>query len=1158
MSHHDDYDDDVPFHLPKEPGYEGDIHKGDTEDIVIPPEFEDEPTEPRMSRPPADDDEIARLHASDPPLAGDRPEDDPMFRRPPADPDANTVTMTGASAVDASQFTQDMDVPFRLPKERPDDSDDEPDQPVGNKWMTMPSKRTPSDRTLPGSGGLDPNPDFNDPKATVQNMRPVNQPTVPHQPPARQNARYQRPAAGAIPAAPGPRQAPGAAQKVLPKQSKNRRRSSGVGCFAIFIGLFVTLCGGFTLITAVLGLIAYDRIDDLVDESLARLDQYTNFQSTFIYDRNGEPLFEVFKEGRRTNVDLDDMPQVLLDATIAIEDDSFYSNIGIDVGATTVAFLQYLGASPNEQTPGGSTITQQLVRNVLFDPEYRAERSVQRKVEEILLAIALNARWSKDDVLELYLNEIYYGNLAYGSQAAAQIFFGKNVGDLTLGEAALLAGLPQAPAELDPLNPDPVIQAAVDRRWRQVLGEMVEEGFITEAERDEALRQGLSFANPNIDLRAPHFTVYAQEELEDLMLSLGYNTEQIALGGLKVYTTVDLSMNQAVTQIAAEQINSLAPSQNVSNASVVLLKPLTGEIMAMVGSIDYNNDAIDGRVNVSTRPRQPGSTMKPFTYAGTMELGFTPGDVLWDTQIRIPQFTGPDYVPRNYDGSFHGPMRMRRALANSYNIPAIQAVRYIGVDYLLQMMNRFGVESLGLDASRYGVSLTLGGGEVTLLELTRAYSVFANGGALVESTAILCVLDNENNVLYEYENGCPATVDNNAVTRTSQTVTRTGLGSQILDPRIAFIISDIMADNAARATEMGSNSDLRTDGITTSVKTGTTDDVKDNWTVGYTRNLAVGVWVGNNNGDPMQNTTGLTGAAPIWNRVFRTVYNNPQWMDELRVDGQLQPDQHNPPPGTSNRRICNIRNLYDPATACASTVNEWFLDTPARLPDGNGNMVEQGGQRPAQELVPTQGTYVQLVDPGVYRTVALELNPAIANAIQFNVPAGEEAPPSPRYCRVPVEAVVGTPGAQELLFIAPPAVPADAASAERYAQSNGLAFLPTIDCTGELLTGGAAGPQVVTAFISSPAPNATLSGQTPIIGTADFSPQVAQFYKIEIIGGQWANWTTVEQPGYQPVVNGQLLLLPQLPSGSYRIRLVVIGLDGGAIQQPYEIPVNVP
>ena len=1120
---------------------EPNIHKDDTEEIYV-GEIIDDDNQPTVPREPS----TAELRASDPPLERKAPEDESILYQ--IDHNAETLV--------ENQHARDTDVPFDLPIE-PDSDGNAPDEveAVGNKWVTMPNQPIPGEATLPGSGGLDPNPDMTVPHQanTVQSMRPVAAP----QPQPQQHQQFQRPADQArrpqmIPPAPQP-----SADRSVPNRQalppKTRRRKKNFGCVAIFLGIFLTLCGGVTLISLVLGAWAYAQVGDLLNEKLEGFDRYQTFQSTFIFDRNGEPLYEVFNEGRRTNVGLDDMPQYLIDATIAIEDDSFYDNIGIDIGATFIALMQYAGASPDENTPGGSTITQQLVRNVLFDPEYRAERSAQRKAEEIMLSIALTTRESKDDILELYLNEIYYGNLAYGAQAASQIFFGKDVGALTLGEAALLAGLPQAPAELDPLSPDPDVQAAVYRRWQQVLTEMMEEGYITQAERDAAIAEGLRFAPADIDLRAPHFTVFAQRELEDLMLELGYSPEDIARGGLQVYTTVDLRTNDMAQQIAAEQVAGIPASQNVSNGAVIVIKPLTGEIIAMVGSIDYNNDAIDGRVNVTNRPRQPGSTMKPFTYASAIELGFSPGDVIWDTAVSIPIPGQPDYVPGNYDRGVHGPMLMRYALANSYNIPAVQVMRYVGVDYLLAVMERFGVETLGRDSSRYGISLTLGGGEVTLLELSRAYAVFANQGSLVDTTSILCVMDGENNIIYEYENGCPP-----AGTHTPQTVSRTGFGQQVLDPRVAYLITDILNDNNARSTEMGSNSQLLTPGIDTSVKTGTTNDYKDNWTIGYTRNLVVGVWVGNNNGDPMINTSGLTGAAPIWNRVVNGIYSTPNLLDEFYVDGQLLPDKPAAPGGMSSRRICNVRIMIDPVTSCPGTVAEWFLDTPASLPDGAGNLVPQQVAQQPQNVIPTSGSYVQLVEPGVYRTVVMPLDAGVASAIQFQVAPGEPVPPPPRYCRVPVELIGSTPGVQELLFIAPPSSPRDAVEAERYAQSRGLAFLPTIDCTPELLTAPSYGPTVVTAVITSPQANQIVSGSVPILGTAQFTPEQALYYKLDIIGGQWVDWTTMQDVAYQSVVNGQLGILPVLPPGSYRIRLVIVGNDGNHLQAPFEVPITVP
>ncbi|MBC8170193.1 MAG: transglycosylase domain-containing protein, partial [Anaerolineae bacterium] len=759
----------------------------------------------------------------------------------------------------------------------------------------------------------------------------------------------------------------------------------------------------------------------------------------------------------------------------------------------------------------------------------------------------------KDEILEMYLNEIYYGNLAYGAEAAAQVFFGKPARELTLGEAALLAGLPQSPAELDPLNPDPVIQQEVENRWRGVLEAMVDEKFITIEQRDEALRQGLRFAeNSNVTFRAPHFTVWVQGQLEDLMTSIGYSPEAIALGGLQVYTTIDLRINDMAQDVVREQVNKLQ-ANNVGNGAVVVLKPATGEVLAMVGSKDYDDDAIDGRVNVTTARRQPGSTMKAFTYAAALERGMTPGDIIWDTRTRIGLPGQEPYEPRNYDGVFHGPMPMRTALANSYNIPAVQTLRYnVGVDYLLSFVQRFGVQSLGNDAGLYGLSLTLGGGDITLMELVRGYTVLASQGQLIQTQSILCVLDNDKNIIYQFENSCPSG------NQTDKTVNRTRAASQVLDPRIAFIISDILRDNVARTPAMNQNSPLYTPGINSAVKTGTTNDVKDNWTVGYTRNVAIGVWVGNSRGEPMVNTSGLTGAAPIWNSLLTRIYADQDLKAEFAYNGQLFNDEFEVPAGTSQRQICNHSSLQDPAQQCPSRRTEWFMDSPAGLPDGNGGFSYPQTGFPPPAGVPTSGDYIIQEEPGVYRVLVQRIPDNIAAMIQIPAQPGSIPPPSPRYCRITVEQSATTPG-EQLLFLAPPPDPGDSAQAENYARSANLAFMPTIQCSPDLINASAGGGGVVvTAFITSPQPGQSIpEGGLPVMGTAQFDPSQAQFYGLAIRGGQFLDWTTIGEIHYNSVVNGQLEFLagpPGLIPGNYELRLVIVGLDGQPVQPPYVVP----
>ena len=958
------------------------------------------------------------------------------------------------------------------------------------------------------------------------------------------------------PPLPGQAHGTGTDPAKLVRKPRRKRRLLGLplGCVWALAGLCLSFCGGLTLLMAGAAMVFLPQVEAEWTARVAEVDNYRSFESTFIYDRHGNVLYEAFGEGRRVHVSYDRIPRTLTLATVAIEDDSFFDNIGIDVGHTALAALNYLRASAGENSPGGSTITQQLVRHIFFDYEKRVQRSVARKAEEILLSIVLTQSKSKEEILEMYFNEIYYGNLAYGVQTAAQTFFGKDVDQLSLGEAAMLAGLPQAPAWLDPLNPDPAVQAAVDERWRQVLGEMVEEGFISQEQARAALKEGLSFAPANVSLAAPHFTVYAQGELERLMTSLGYSPEDITGGGLRVYTTLDQDVNRLAQRAAASQVAQLQ-AKNVSNAAVVVTKPNSGEIIAMVGSVDYNNEAIDGSVNVSTAFRQPGSTIKPFTYSAAMERGLSTIDVLWDTRTQITLPGLPEYTPRNFDNSFHGPMTMRAALANSYNIPAVQTLRKAGVDYLLSFLRRFGISSLNEDASNYGLSLTLGGGEVTLIELTNAFAVFANQGQYVPVTSILCVLDSGDRILYQYDKGCPqGRVSASSVLEGAASLT-------VLDPRLAFIITDMLADNGARSPAMGAYSPLRTDGIFSAVKTGTTDDVKDNWTIGYTRNVAVGVWVGNNDGDPMINSSGLTGAAPIWNTVVSGIYGNMELLAVFAEDGQLLSDQPIPPAGMALRQICDVRRLTEFSARCPATVNEWTLDGPAGLPDANGNLIYPPVAAAYPTVVPLQGSVLHEVSPGIYQTLAYPLPPEVAAGIQFRLAPGEQQPIPPKFCRVPVqdasEAIAA--GAQNLWFIAGPATSqSDAVEAERFAREQSLAYLPTVDCWPGVYSQQTIGSVGAILQIQQPSSGQSVSRTLPIVGTAQFNPAQAEYYHFYIRGGEFADWTPLGTQHRGPVVNGQLEALhaDALRPGNYVLRLALV--HSGNIVQASDVVFSVP
>ena len=942
----------------------------------------------------------------------------------------------------------------------------------------------------------------------------------------------------------------------LPGKRRRKRRLLGLplGCLWMMAGLFLTFCGGLTLLTIGAAMMFLPQVEAEWTARVAEVDNYRGFESTFIYDRHGNELYEAFGEGRRVHVSFDRIPRSLIHATIAIEDDSFFENIGIDVGHTALAALNYLGASAGEITPGGSTITQQLVRNIFFDFEKRAQRSVARKAEEILLAIVLTQSKSKQEILEMYFNEIYYGNLAYGVQTASQTFFGKDVDQLSLGEAAMLAGLPQAPASLDPLNPDPVVQAAVDVRWRQVLGEMLEEGFITREQVRATLQEGLTFVPAKVSLTAPHFTVYAQGELERLLLSLGYSPEEITGGGLRAYTTLDQDVNRLAQRAAADQVAQLQ-SKNVSNAAVVVTKPSNGEIIAMVGSIDYDNDAIDGSVNVTTAFRQPGSTMKPFTYAAAMERGMSTIDVLWDTRTQIALPGLPVYTPRNFDREFHGPMTMRAALANSYNIPAVQTLRQAGVNYLLAFLRRLGITTLSEDASQYGLSLTLGGGEVSLIELTNAFAVFSNQGLYAPVTSIRCVIGSRDEIIYQYEGGCPGG------TVTAATVARSAESLRVLDPRVAFVITDMLSDNQARSDAMGYHSPLRADNIFASVKTGTTDDIKDNWTIGYTRNVAVGVWVGNNDGDPMINSSGLTGAAPIWNSVLTGIYANRELLGAFATDGQLLNDQPIPPAGMTLRQVCDVRRLVELSTRCPAMMNEWTLDGPAGIPDENGSLNYPLVAARYPTPAPVAGSVVLEVSHGVYQTLAYPLPPEVGAGIQFRVAPGEQQPIPPNYCRVPVEHTQEAlaAGAQNLWFIGGPSTSqSDSVEAERYARENGLAFLPTVDCWPGVYGLHTIGSVGAILQIQQPASGQSVRQVIPIVGTAQYDSGQGEFYHMYIRGGQFADWTPLGNAQHRTVINGQLEMLhaDALRSGNYVLRLALV--RGGNIVQATDVVFSVP
>lgn len=587
--------------------------------------------------------------------------------------------------------------------------------------------------------------------------------------------------------------------------------------------------------------------------SPSKLSTYDVPLATKIYDRNDKLLFDIFVGENRTTVTLDKIPKTVQQATIAIEDKDFYSHSGINpIGGMLRAILASIG---RQQLQGGSTITQQLIKSALLSPE----RTLTRKAKEIFLSPIVELLYSKDKILEMYLNQVPYGGTAWGIETASERYFGKSVQDLNLSEAALLAGLPQAPTLYSPFGAHP--EYAKERQLA-VLKRMVEDGYITQKESDEAAKEELVFKQ-NKGILAPHFVMYVKEEL---VKKFGENV--VERGGLKVKTTLDLDLQTYVQATVAAEIGKLK-SYRVSNGAALVTKPSTGEILSMVGSVDYFATP-SGSFNVVTALRQPGSSIKPINYAiGIEKRIVTASHMFLDVPTCFANVGGPQvYCPKNYDGKFRGPVQLRMALGNSYNIPAVKMLYLNTVKDMVASASAFGLNTIA-DSSKYGLSLTLGGGEVHMTDMAQAFSVFANSGIRRDLISILKVIDKNGKILEEFKD------PNLNRDIPSQLLIQ---GPRVVSPETAFIISHILLDNNARQDAFGSNSLLAIKGHAVSVKTGTTDDLRDNWTIGYTPQVLVATWVGNNDNSSMNRSlvSGVTGAAPIWNKIIqKTLENKP-------------------------------------------------------------------------------------------------------------------------------------------------------------------------------------------------------------------------------------------------------------------------------------------
>jgi membrane peptidoglycan carboxypeptidase len=573
-------------------------------------------------------------------------------------------------------------------------------------------------------------------------------------------------------------------------------------------------------------------------------------QSTRILDRNGVVLYDIYGEQNRTYVKLSEMSKYLPQATIAVEDKNFYKNEGFSI----TGLLRGLLIDPilRQRVTGGSTITQQLVKNALLT----SERTVPRKIKEFMLAIQVDRKYSKDQILELYLNVAPYGGTNVGVETASEQYFGKKARDLNLIESAILAGMPQRPSYFSPYGPNP--QAYVSRT-KDVLRRMREDGYISKALEEEAVRQlpNVKFLPLSQSIKAPHFSFYVKN-----LLIEEFGEGLVEHGGLQVTTTLDYKLQGEAEKVVKEEVANVR-NLKVSNGASVVLNPKNGEILAMVGSKDFfatesaglggRKTPFEGQFNVMTQGhRQPGSSIKPVMYATALEEGYTAASLIMDTKTVFPNQGGKDYIPENYTKKYSGPVQMRFALGSSLNVPAVKWLALIGIQDMLKVAYDMGISTFAPtteNINRFGLSVTLGGGEVIPLELASSYTVFANGGKRMEPVAIAKVTDREGKTLYENnKNKSPRSV---------------------LSEEVAFIISHMLTDNNARLLTFGENSLLNIRGRSIAVKTGTTDDRRDNWAVGWTPSVLVLAWVGNNDNSPMGDVaSGVTGATPIWRKII--------------------------------------------------------------------------------------------------------------------------------------------------------------------------------------------------------------------------------------------------------------------------------------------------
>ncbi len=626
-------------------------------------------------------------------------------------------------------------------------------------------------------------------------------------------------------------------------------------------------------------------------------------QSSRIYDSHGQLLYEIFADRRRTPVTLDQIPESLKKATLAIEDANFYKHGGFDIKGIIRGLYRTIF---QKRLQGGSTLTQQLVKNALLSPE----RTWSRKIKEAFLTLATEILYSKDQILEMYFNQTPYGGTLWGAEAAAHGIFNKNVRDLSPAESALLAGLPGSPTRYSPFaHPE-----AAKNRQEMVLTRMLELGMITSSEKDSLLAKPLNYYLDRQNIKAPHFVFYIKEKLINQ-----YGLDRVTKGGLKVDTTLDYLIQDYAQTVVASEVAKLAKSR-VSNGAVLVTEPKSGAILAMVGSKDYFATDIEGKYNITTAQRQPGSSIKPINYAVGIELGkVTAASVFNDEPTCFMVENQKPYCPTNYGNHYFGVQTLRNSLANSLNIPAVKMLKINGLSTFVASASAMGITSLS-DPSNYGLSLTLGGGEVSMVEMATAFGTLANMGINQPVYAIKKVTD-KSDVILEENNFVP--------------------GQRVLSRETSFIIQQILSDDNARSMVFGRGSMLNIKGHSeVAVKTGTTNDMRDNWTIGYTPDYVVVAWVGNNDNSRMGGlVSGSTGAAPIWNLVTTKI------LESKPVKKPSRPAQ------VVSQTVCNLTGLLPPEGGCDSH-QEYFkaeFVPKERASLKNMLLIDKDTQRPVKE-----------------------------------------------------------------------------------------------------------------------------------------------------------------------------------------------------------------